>query len=97
MPEPRRGVLFQDSSNLLQAAIDGQGVALVRRAIAMHEIYAGHLVRLFDIDAPSPWTYFFVCPPTVLASPRVQAFRSWVFEEVQHFRAFFPRVCSTWS
>jgi len=30
--EPKRGVLYQDSSNLLQAAIDGQGIALVRGA-----------------------------------------------------------------
>jgi LysR family glycine cleavage system transcriptional activator len=97
VPEPRRGVLFQDSSNLLQAAIDGQGVALVRRSIATHEITVGHLVRLFAIDAPSPWTYFFICTPAVLASPRVQAFRSWLFEEVERFREFYPRVCSTWS
>jgi LysR family transcriptional regulator, glycine cleavage system transcriptional activator len=95
--EPRRGVLFQDSSNLLQAAIDGQGIALVRRSIAMHEIAAGRLHRLFEIDAPSPWTYYFVCPPAVLASPRVQAFRSWLFEEVERFRALYPQVCATWK
>lgn len=29
--EPKRGVLYEDSSNLLQAAIDRQGIALVRR------------------------------------------------------------------
>src|SRR5690349_1724445 len=62
-PEPKRGVLYQDSSNLLQAAIDGQGVALTRRSLAMHEVAAGRLVRLFDIDGPSPWQYFFICTP----------------------------------
>lgn len=93
--EPRRGVLYQDSSNLLQAAIDGQGVALVRRSIAMHEIAARHLVRLFEVDAPSPWTYYFVCPPPLLESPRVQAFRSWLYEEVERFRALYACVCAT--
>jgi LysR family glycine cleavage system transcriptional activator len=92
--EPRRGVLYLDSSNLLQAAIEGQGVALVRRSIAMREIAAGNLVRLFDIDATSPASYYFVCPPPLVASPRVQAFRDWIFEEVERFCALYARTCS---
>jgi LysR family glycine cleavage system transcriptional activator len=93
-PEPKRGVLYQDSSNLLQAAIDGQGVALTRRSLAMHEIAAGRLVRLFDIDAPSPWQYFFICPPQMLETARVKAFRGWVFDEVARFRKLFETVCT---
>lgn len=89
MSEPRRGVMYQDSSNLLQAAIDGQGIALVRRSIATHELAAGRLVRLFDIDAPSPSAYWFVCPPPLLSSARVQAFRTWLLEELERFRALF--------
>ncbi len=84
--EPKRGVLYQDSSNLLQAAIDGQGIALVRRSLAVHELLAGRLVRLFDIDGPSPWNYFFVCPRSSLDTPRVQAFRTWLLQEVVRFR-----------
>ncbi|WP_206954734.1 transcriptional regulator GcvA [Trinickia acidisoli] len=89
VPEPRRGVLYQDSSNLLQAAIDGQGIALIRRSIATHELAAGHLVRLFEIDAPNASSYWFVCPPPLFASARVQAFRTWLLEEVERFRAQF--------
>ena len=92
--EPKRGVLYQDSSNLLQAAIDGQGIALVRRSLAMHEIAAGRLVRLFDIDGPSPWTYYFVCPPQLLQTTRVQAFRGWLFDEVERFQALYIRACA---
>lgn len=91
--EPRRGVLYQDSSNLLQAAIDGQGIGLVRRSIATHELAAGRLVRLFDIDAPSADSYFFVCPPSLIASARVQAFHTWIFEEVERFRALYVKAC----
>jgi LysR family glycine cleavage system transcriptional activator len=90
--EPKRDVLYQDSSNLLQAAIDGQGIGLVRRSLAMHEMVAGRLVRLFDIDGPSPWTYYFVCPPRSLAMARVKAFRDWLFEEVEQFQALYGRV-----
>ncbi len=95
--EPKRGVLYQDSSNLLQAAIDGQGVVLTRRSLAMHEIAAGRLVRLFDIDGPSPWQYYFVCQRHMLQAPRVKAFREWVFGEVARFRLLFERACAEGS
>ncbi|MBP0588812.1 transcriptional regulator GcvA [Paraburkholderia sp. LEh10] len=94
LPEPKRGVLYQDSSNLLQAAIDGQGVALTRRSLAMHEIAAGRLIRLFDIDGPSPWQYFFICAPQMLQTARVKAFRDWVFDEVARFRQLFESACT---
>jgi LysR family transcriptional regulator, glycine cleavage system transcriptional activator len=93
-PEPKRGVLYQDSSNLLQAAIDGQGVALTRRSLAMHEVSSGRLVRLFDVDGPSPWQYYFICTPQSLQTERVRAFRDWVFDEVGRFKLLFDRACS---
>jgi LysR family transcriptional regulator, glycine cleavage system transcriptional activator len=94
MPEPKRGVLYQDSSNLLQAAMDGQGIALVRRSLAMHEITRGRLVRLFkDIDGPSPWRYYFICTQQRLQTERVQAFRAWVFDEVARFRRLYEDAC----
>jgi LysR family glycine cleavage system transcriptional activator len=93
-PEPTRGVLYQDSSNLLQGALDGQGIALTRRTLATQEIAAGRLVRLFDIDGPSPWQYFFVCSPHLRHTPRVEAFHCWIFKEAARFRQLFEQVCS---
>ena len=55
--EPRRGVLYQDASQQLQAAIDGQGVGLVRRSLAMQAILDGQLTRLFNVEVPSPFSY----------------------------------------
>jgi LysR family transcriptional regulator, glycine cleavage system transcriptional activator len=86
--------MYQDSSNLLQAAVDGQGIALARRSLAMHEIAAGRLVRLFDVDGPSPWQYYFICPPQTLETARVKAFRGWVFDEVARFRQLFDLACA---
>ena len=97
LPEPKRGVLYQDSSNLLQATIDRQGIALVRRSLAMHEIASGRLVRLFDVDGPSPWQYYFICPQPMLQAPRVAAFREWLFAEVARFRQLFERACAARS
>ncbi len=91
-PEPRRGVLYEDSSNLLQAAISGQGIALVRRSLAMQEVLAGRLTRLFNIDGPSPWTYYFVCTHATLELPRVRHFRDWIFDEAARFKQLYART-----
>src|SRR5471032_2167816 len=96
LPEPKRGVLYEDSSNLLQADIQGQGIALVRRSLAMHEIVAGRLVRLFNVDGPSPWNYYFVCPHALLGTQRVQVFRTWLFDEIMRFKQLYectPAAC----
>ncbi|MGN4068817.1 transcriptional regulator GcvA [Burkholderia gladioli] len=92
LSEPKRGLLFQDSSQLVQAAIDGQGIALVRRSLAAAELDAGRIVRLFDIDGPSPWHGYFVCLPSRLAAPRVQAFRTWLLAELAHFEREWLRI-----
>jgi LysR family glycine cleavage system transcriptional activator len=94
-PEPHAGVLYQDSSMLLQAAIDGQGIALVRRSLAMHEVVAGRLTRLFDIDGPSPWSYWFVCAPNMSNCPRVVAFRAWLAEECAAFQLLYQQPPAT--
>ncbi|WP_414450923.1 transcriptional regulator GcvA [Burkholderia sp. 22PA0099] len=92
LTEPKRGVLFHDSSQLVQAAIDGQGIALVRRSIAASELAAGRIVRLFDITGPSPWHCYFVCQPNRLNLPRVQAFRNWILEHLATFEADWARL-----
>ena len=43
-----RGPIFDDASLVLQAAIRGQGIAIVDLAMARGELEAGRLVRLFD-------------------------------------------------
>lgn len=48
-PEPGGGLMMSDSGIVLQAAIEGQGVALARRSLAALALRAGKLVRPFDI------------------------------------------------
>ncbi|MBN4664638.1 transcriptional regulator GcvA [Pandoraea nosoerga] len=87
LPEPSQGMMYQDSGMLSQAAIVGQGVALVRRSLAVGDIMAGRLVRLSDVDTPCEWDYYFVCPPGVLETQRLQAFRTWFLEELAAFES----------
>lgn len=87
--EPRRCVLYQDASQQMQAVMEVHGVGLVRRSLAMHEVASGRLVRLFDIDAPSPWSYWIACPEPLKDSFRVRALREWLHEEVRQFRKLY--------
>lgn len=79
LAEPE-GPLFSDSSMVVQAAIDGRGIALVRRSIAEGDLAAGSLVRLFDVAIPAPGSYYLVRPLRP-APPKVLAFRTWMFAE----------------
>lgn len=81
-PEPTGGLVFQDSSMLVRAAVEGHGIALARHAIADSDIKSGNLVRLFDVAIPCLQSYYLVCPPEALKKPQVQAFRSWLLAEV---------------
>lgn len=82
-PEPVRGLIFQDSSMLVRAAAEGHGIALARHAIAITELQSGELVRLTDVTIECPQSYYLVCPPGALQKPQVQAFRDWLFAEVE--------------
>lgn len=81
-PEPSRGPMFSDSSHTMQAAIEGQGIALARTSLLGNDLRNRILVRLFDIELPSPRKYFLVYPPRLVDSPKLIAFRQWLFDEV---------------
>ena len=80
--EPTNGLVYQDASILARAAVDGQGIALGRHAIVQSDIESGQLVRLFDIDIPSPVSYHLVYQEQALQKPQVRAFREWLLNEV---------------
>lgn len=84
LAEPE-GPLFSDSSMVVQAAIDGRGIALVRRSIAEGDLAAGSLVRLFDVAIPAPGSYYLVRPMRP-APQKVLAFRAWMFAEKKRKR-----------
>jgi LysR family glycine cleavage system transcriptional activator len=81
-PEPSRGPMFSDSSHTMQAAIEGQGIALARTSLLGNDVHNGVLVRLFDVVVPSPRKYFLVYPPRLANSPKLAPFRQWLFDEV---------------
>ena len=77
-----RGLRINNSAAVLQAAIDGQGVALARSVMAPDDLAAGRLVRLFpQVRLESALAYYVVYRPECIAQPKVAAFRDWLLRE----------------
>ena len=81
--EPSRGPMFNDSALMLQAAVEGQGIALARTSLLGNDVRNGLLVRLFDIDVPAPRRHYLVYPPRLAGSPKLAAFRQWLLDEIR--------------
>ena len=76
------GPVLNRASMLIDAAIDGQGIALARTALAAWDLINGRLVRPIDVSLRMANTYWIVCPKAVSNMPKIAAFRNWVFAEV---------------
>jgi LysR family glycine cleavage system transcriptional activator len=76
-----RGSRFTLAGMAVQAALDGQGVALVGRTLVERDVAAGRLVTPFPGGLPQHFAYWLVCPPRSADSPRVKAFRDWIMSE----------------
>src|SRR5512143_691163 len=82
LPEPHRGPIFNDSSHMMQAAAEGQGIALGRATLLGNDERNGVLVRPFAVEAPSPRRHWLVYPPRSADSPKIAAFRAWLHAEI---------------
>jgi len=83
----RRGPMFSHSHILLQAAMDGQGVALAQLVLAADDLAAGRLVAPFPLRLPVGWGYYVVCLATAADRPKIKAFRDWLIAEMALARA----------
>ena len=76
------GMRINNSAAVLQAAIDGHGVALGRSVMVRDDLAAGRLVRPFGARGQMPaLAYYVVHRPEAAALPQVAAFRDWLVRE----------------
>ncbi|TPK91268.1 transcriptional regulator GcvA [Mesorhizobium sp. B2-4-12] len=84
-----RTVVFGTSTDAVQAALDGNAVALADFAMVANDLSEGRLVRPFELSikvAPE-YAYFLVYPKATADDPRIVAFREWILDEVARTRA----------
>jgi LysR family transcriptional regulator, glycine cleavage system transcriptional activator len=79
--DAERGPGFNHSHMVINAAINGDGIALGRGALVADALRAGTLIKPFALSLPSRFAYFVVGSRTTLADPVVAAFRDWLVAE----------------
>lgn len=75
------GPVLNRASMLIDAAIDGQGIALARTALAAWDLINGRLVRPVDVSLRVANTYWIGCPKAVSNIRKTATFRNWVLAE----------------
>jgi LysR family glycine cleavage system transcriptional activator len=77
----KHGVVFNQASMTIDAAIDGQGIALARTALVSWDLICGRLVRPFVQALEAPYAFWIVCPKSVADLPKISTFRGWLLKE----------------
>jgi LysR family glycine cleavage system transcriptional activator len=80
--DANRGPSFWPSHIVIDAALDGLGVALAKRSWVERDIIAGYLVRPFDLSLPVEFAYYVIYPESKLDNPHIRQFVDWVQGEV---------------
>lgn len=86
----RRSLTFSHSNMVIQAAIDGLGVALGRSAMVGDDLAAGRLVSPFDITLHAEFAYYIVYPPAHADRPKIVAFSDWLKSEAGRDQRALP-------
>ncbi|MBX4863763.1 hypothetical protein HJA86_28180 [Rhizobium bangladeshense] len=76
-------VFFNTQIVVSQAALAGQGVALLTPAFFAPDIKAGRLVQLFNVTARNGDSLWLVYPEERQNSRKICVFRDWLLDEVQ--------------
>ena len=76
--DARRGLFFSNAVLAVDAALDGQGIALASLPLVEADLAAGRLIVPFSLSIPSPYAYYIVMPRSAVRQPEIEAFRDWV-------------------
>ncbi len=81
LPQPARVRRFGQANMVVQAAVQGLGVALGREPLVIDALADGRLVRPLDGVAMSQFSYWFVCAKEAMISDRILRLHEWLFQE----------------
>ncbi|MDR2325401.1 MAG: LysR family transcriptional regulator [Acidovorax sp.] len=81
-PEPSEGSQFNDIGLMCDAASAGMGVAPVRLKLGAPWLDNGLLVRLFDVDVPSPHAHYLCWKTGTMDRWECAAFAEWISKAI---------------
>jgi len=68
---------FDSGQLMLEAAAQGLGIAFMHQS-HLDDAHDERLVKMFDVDVESPYSYWFVCRPRALQLEPVRVFHDWL-------------------
>ncbi len=68
---------FDSGQLMLEAAAQGLGIAFMHQS-HLDDAHDERLVKIFDVDVESPYSYWFVCRPRALQLEPVRIFHDWL-------------------
>jgi len=77
----KKGTIIDDTNVLIQAAIDGQGIALGSTVFVDDHLKSGKLVKPFNITLYNDFSYHVVSTKKKLSNPAVRAFKNWLLNQ----------------
>lgn len=84
------GAVYRDSALTVQAAENGQGVALGRSWLVADAVKAGSLRRIGTLSVPARSSYFLVVARDSQTSSEVALFGTWLREQAEATRLYCP-------
>jgi LysR family glycine cleavage system transcriptional activator len=84
--DARRGLRINSPIIALQAAIDGQGVALGRSVTAADDLREGRVIRPFRLACATSYSYYMLYPAGLTLSQAASAFCRWLKNEARDFQ-----------
>lgn len=75
-----KGLVYHDSSLVLDAAAEGQGVAIGDNLLGFGALATGRLIRPFGPTCPSG-SYYLIKPERTLEHPALAVFEAWLINE----------------
>lgn len=85
-----QGPRFTVENMAIEAAVRGDGVALVSSYAVEDDLRTGRLVRPFDLVLEADFAYWLVLPPERMRRAKVRAFCEWLLEEAEREIAVHP-------
>lgn len=82
-PNPLQGLIINRASMLIDAAVNGQGVALARTTLAAWDLINQRLIAPFSVTLPLSSAYWIVAPQATAALPKITTFRKWLLAEAE--------------
>ena len=74
----RIALTIEDSRLVIDAAVNGQGIGLVRQSLAQELIRQNRLVQLLNSEIPTPFSYYLVAPNAHFDKGKNKIFTDWL-------------------